>query len=65
MKSLVLFAILLFGAYPSKAQLKGENFDKYSEYVADAFDISWEMPSGFRVISYILDFEKARHVNSN
>ena len=63
MKNIVLFAMLLFGAYSSKAQLKGEDFSDYSEYVAEAYDISWEKPSGFNVVSDNLDFEKATHVN--
>ena len=63
MKRIVLFAMLLFGAYSSKAQLKGEDFSDYSEYVAEAYDISWEKPSGFSLVSHILDFEKATHVN--
>ncbi|MBR1519146.1 MAG: hypothetical protein IJ624_06560 [Prevotella sp.] len=63
MKRIVLFALLLFGAYPSKAQLKGEDFSDYSEYVAEVYDISWEKPSGFSLFSHILDFEKATHVN--
>ena len=63
MKNIVLFAMLLFGAYSSKAQLKGEDFSDYSEYVAEVYDISWEKPSGFNVVSDNLDFEKATHVN--
>lgn len=63
MKRIVLFAMLLFGAYSSKAQLKGEDFSDYSEYVAEAYDILWEKPSGFSLFSHLLDFEKATHVN--
>ena len=63
MKRIVLFAMLLFGAYSSKAQLKGEDFSYYSEYVAEAYDILWEKPSGFNVVSDNLDFEKVTQVN--
>jgi hypothetical protein len=55
--------MLLFGAYSSKAQLKGEDFSDYSEYVAEAYDILWEKPDGFNVVSDNLDFEKVTHVN--
>ena len=63
MKNIVLFTMLLFGAYSSKAQLKGEDFSDYSEYVAEVYDILWERPSGFSLVSHLLDFEKATHVN--
>jgi len=64
MKRIVLFALFLFGAYSSKAQLKGEDFSDYSKYVAEAYDISWEKPSGFNVVSDNLDFEKVTQVNN-